>query len=372
MSEAQDGAATRALKEIEAVKQDIARLHEVDDSSGKMAAFNPQYLETVERVAEKLARSGMFPNRTKDQLAVIIMQGHELGLGTMQAANGLYVIGGRAALRAELAVSLVLNSGKAEYFCVDPKSSPTSVTAMTKRVGAPREVTLTWTMEDAKRAGINNPNYQKYPQRMLEARASMALARQVYPDVLMGLYSPEELEPNEEPVRARVEPDEPQSNSRVRTRVTDGPAAVPPPVSTRAASSEPSNGGATLHVPDPLHDSPEARDRMLREIRRLIKEIGADHCKELITPLGLPPVAQANAHELNRIVTALLAEGTRLDCLSVFQWKSLAKEIGPKAAEAIVSQVSTEPGQAPEDWDWHQLDRAIKAAKRLTAGEAKA
>lgn len=107
---------------------------------------------------------------------------------------------------------------------------------------------------------------------------------------------------------------------------------------------------------------------MLQEIRRLIKEIGADHCKEVIAPLGLPPVAQANAHELNRIVTALLAEGTRLDCLSVFQWKALAKEIGPDAAGAIATQVSTEPGQAPEDWDWHQLDRAIKAAKRLTAG----
>lgn len=352
----------------------------------EMAAFNPHYIETVEKVAEKLAKSGMFPNRNKDQLAVIIMQGHELGLGTMQAVNGLYVIGGRAALRAELAVSLVLNSGKAEWFFIHPDSSPTSVTAVTKRVNAPKEITLTWTMQDAQAAGLmSNQNYKKYPQRMLEARAMMALARQVYPDVLMGLYAKEELEDSaEEPVvRARIE-EQP-------TASTGGVSLLSPPadVPSRAASSGPSNGGAPLLppipedvrartiVPTPTAEvkaaieaafpgaevgEPRYADDFLRaEFKRFATDFGKEWCQGFGTTKGLDAEGRAKLYE------RMKAEAQRLDTLSIDEWKLYAVELDKVKvglAEEVWSSVMPEKVASIEEAHVVQIDRLYKAADK--------
>lgn len=51
-----------------------------------------------------------------------------------------------------------------------------------------------WTMGDAKRAGITGKGtWAAYPAAMLRHRCAADLAREVYPDVLLGLYDPEEL-----------------------------------------------------------------------------------------------------------------------------------------------------------------------------------
>jgi hypothetical protein len=40
---------------------------------------------------------------------------------------------------------------------------------------------------------INNDNYRKQPATMFRWRCSSMLARTVYPDVVAGVYDPEEL-----------------------------------------------------------------------------------------------------------------------------------------------------------------------------------
>jgi len=53
-------------------------------------------------------------------------------------------------------------------------------------------------MEDARAAGLLEKkagnNWQTYPKRMLNARAKAFLARDVWPDLVAGLYSSEEME----------------------------------------------------------------------------------------------------------------------------------------------------------------------------------
>ena len=53
---------------------------------------------------------------------------------------------------------------------------------------------MTWTIQDAKRAGLlGNPTWQKYPKQMLSNRVISEGIRRTYPGVLSGCYTPEEI-----------------------------------------------------------------------------------------------------------------------------------------------------------------------------------
>ena len=71
---------------------------------------------------------------------------------------------------------------------------------MTKRKDAPEPQRLSYTIEQAEQADLLKPSrsgkltaWQKMPKQMLCARCKSELARLEYPDLLAGLYTPEEL-----------------------------------------------------------------------------------------------------------------------------------------------------------------------------------
>jgi len=122
------------------------------------------------------------------------MVGRELGLPAMASLRSIHNIEGRHALSASLMVALVIKSGLAEYF--EPVSfSDQEATFITKRKGARTEVRLQHTIAMANTAGLLKPNsnWLKVPTDMLVARAQSRLARMIYPDLLAGLYTPDEL-----------------------------------------------------------------------------------------------------------------------------------------------------------------------------------
>jgi hypothetical protein len=88
-------------------------------------------------------------------------------------------------------VAVVLASGKAEYF-EQIESTAERATYATKRKGSQREQRATFTIEDARMAGLSGDNWKKYPAAMLRARAKAILARDAYPDALAGCYETDE------------------------------------------------------------------------------------------------------------------------------------------------------------------------------------
>ena len=58
------------------------------------------------------------------------------------------------------------------------------------------EVTIDWDLERAKKAGLldSNPNWKKYPRSQLRARVISESIRAVYPGVVCGTYTPEEMD----------------------------------------------------------------------------------------------------------------------------------------------------------------------------------
>jgi 5'-3' exonuclease len=158
-------------------------------------------------VSNKLFESRMFGNfGSPEAIFAIVLRGRALGLDAGTALASFHVVEGRPTMHAGLIIGLVLKSGKAEYFDLVETSSTTATWA-TKRKGARHETKLTWTIEDACAAGLvtktasgysgvsrsgKPSNWDKYRRTMLRWRAGVELARAVYPDVTMGLYTPDE------------------------------------------------------------------------------------------------------------------------------------------------------------------------------------
>ena len=118
----------------------------------------------------------------------------------MAALRSVHIIEGKHSLSAELMVALILKSGLAEYFRL-VETTDVICTYETKRKGNDKPLTLSYTIEQAAQAGLTAPPrankqpgpWHKMPTQMLRARCKSELARLEYPDLLAGLYTPEEL-----------------------------------------------------------------------------------------------------------------------------------------------------------------------------------
>lgn len=179
---------TDATAEIAVYKPDmtaISRYQTPDDRT----------FETMCRLAEGFAKSGMFAAKSPDQALTILMTGGELGLMPAQSMRGIHVVQGRPVLSAELMVAVVrVRSDICHYFQI-VHSDHERATYRTHRVGEPEPVEMSYTIQDATRAKLTGKDvWQQHPSAMLRARCSSALVRAVYSDIVLGLYTPEEVE----------------------------------------------------------------------------------------------------------------------------------------------------------------------------------
>jgi hypothetical protein len=159
-------------------------------------AFEPGSFGEAMTVAATLVESRMFPHvKSKEAAFAIIATGRELGLSMMQSLRGVHLIEGKPTLSSSAMVAICkARKDVCTYFRL-VESTDLVATYETLRVGEPEPTRMSFSWEDAKRAGVTGKdNWRKFPAAMLRARCETALARAVYPDLLMGVYEPEELE----------------------------------------------------------------------------------------------------------------------------------------------------------------------------------
>jgi hypothetical protein len=158
--------------------------------------YDPKDLGELMRYCNIVVKSQLCPRHIKSpaDAMLIIQRGAELGLSAVNALQNLNVISGNVTMPAALAVGVVKASDACEYFtCI--KSTEEYSTWETKRRGNPEPTRYTFSKHDAQVAGLwGSGTWRKYPRNLLAARASMNLARMEYQDVLVGVYTPEELE----------------------------------------------------------------------------------------------------------------------------------------------------------------------------------
>lgn len=144
--------------------------------------------------ATTLVKSGFLPKGidTPEKAIAIILAGKEFGLPDMQSIRHLFVLDGKVSTSAEIMLALIYRSGKAETLHITPTNTGCRIT--TNRYGQPVH-DISFTEEDAKAAGlVGKDNWRKYPRAMYRSRCVSEMSRTVYPDVVCGLYTPDELE----------------------------------------------------------------------------------------------------------------------------------------------------------------------------------
>lgn len=141
-----------------------------------------------------ISQTEFVPKGLRGNLSAIlacVTTGRELGLGDMTALRSIHIIDGKATFSAELMVQLVRKAG---HSITGDLSAETAV-VVGKRRDNGDTMTVTWTLDDAKRIGLlNKDNWKKYPEDMLWARAVSALCRRLFADCFSGAsYTPDEL-----------------------------------------------------------------------------------------------------------------------------------------------------------------------------------
>lgn len=211
--------------------------------TGTSLELAPQAWSLAQRIVNTDFVPSSFRGRPEAVLAAMLT-GHELGIGPMQSLSKIHVIDGRPAMAAELMRALVLGAGHELWV---EESSNTKCVIVGRRRGSDRETRITWTMDDAKRAGLEGrQNWRKYPRAMLLARATSELMRLAFADVIGGIsYSVEELTDGEqvdEQDTTVAEPPAPAGKkARARRAVTaqPEPIAEPPVADSRPAIDVP-------------------------------------------------------------------------------------------------------------------------------------
>ncbi len=164
--------------------------------SSAIVPFVPADIEQAVSLADRLSKSSLLPEALRGKpsdVLVMIITGVELGLSPMQSIRGLHVIKGKAVMSADLQVALVKKHSDCVYFRL-VESTGTKAMYETERKGE-QKTCMSFTIDQAKNAGLlGNDNWRKYPDAMLRARCSSALARAVYPDLTMGVYEQDEAE----------------------------------------------------------------------------------------------------------------------------------------------------------------------------------
>lgn len=146
------------------------------------------------RFCQTLIKGGLVPSKFKGAEGVlsVILMGQELGFSPMQSLKLFNFIQQEPCISAAgLQAVAVSRGGRFTVISEDDKA----VTVKAERASNKWTATLTYSLEDATKAGLTNKdNWKKHPREMLYARCVTILARRGWPDVLGGIRIEDEVE----------------------------------------------------------------------------------------------------------------------------------------------------------------------------------
>jgi hypothetical protein len=151
----------------------------------------------VQTLGRVLVQSGYFQDTKQISQAIVkVLAGQEIGLGPIAAMQGVYLVKGRVTYSANVIASSIQRSGRYRYRVAKLDKTGCTLQFYERWGGGKWESVgdSTFTLEDAKQAGLLNGTYAQYPRNMLFARALTNGARWYCPDVFNGVvaYTPDE------------------------------------------------------------------------------------------------------------------------------------------------------------------------------------
>lgn len=194
-------------------------------------------LPAVGDLAGKIASTDFVPDAMRGKPAVVaaaILYGRELDLPPMVSLRSINVIKGKPALSAEAMRAMILAAGHELTF---QEMTSARCVIVGRRKGQDATTTVTYTMDDAKKAGLaGQQQYSKMPRQMLAARATAEIARLIFADVIGGLVADIEVDDDAaEPIAAVT----PITRAKRAKAMPDAVPAEPEPTPAPAVEQDP-------------------------------------------------------------------------------------------------------------------------------------
>ena len=189
-------------------------------------------MNDLEKAAQYIVKSRLFGVQDATQAVTLMLLAQAEGIHPMRAIQEYHIIQGRPSLKADAMLARFQQAGGSlkwlelsDEVCAAEFSHPQGGTA-----------TIRWTIEDAKRAGLlgkTGSGWSKYPRAMLRSRVVSEGVRTVYPGVIVGSYTPEEVSHfDSEPVTVTTKSDmdglEAEYNDEMMKTVSVGGVEIEP------------------------------------------------------------------------------------------------------------------------------------------------
>jgi hypothetical protein len=221
------------------------------------------------QLADAFCKSGLFGVRTRDQAIALMAICEAEGLHPAKAVQEYHIIQGRPALKADAMLARFQSAGGKVAWS---SMTDTRVAGVFSHAQG-GSIEIEWTIDMAKRAGLTkNPTWNQYPRAMLRARCISEGIRSVFPGVVVGTYTPEEV--------ADMEPI--HRTARDMGAVEEVTPPPPPPAVDVEALVRDIDGAATLEFLELLRPQmrqvPKGpdRDRVVAAVQRRAEEIRAE------------------------------------------------------------------------------------------------
>ncbi len=243
-------------------------------SGGAVAAFIPDTMEDIWRIANMAAVGGMAPksliegkdaNGAVSACAIAIMAGAELGLTPLMSLRSYAVVNGRPSLWGDGLIAVVRKSGIAEF--INSGADAKAGWCESKRKDTGETMRREFTIEQAKKAELLSKKgpWQQYPDLMMERRAIALCLTRLYADILGGVSN------GEDAIDDGPLPGEPKDITPPRERPTPPPPPTddedePTPTGGTAAPEEPSQETVDPETVEITEAASEAPDEPTTEV----------------------------------------------------------------------------------------------------------
>ena len=160
-------------------------------------------IKNTQKMCQLLMESPHYKKMGSEGIFAIVEKARSIGVSPMDALNGgLYFVQGKVEMTSTM-MNQMIRMHK-HSVTKDKRSNDSICILHGKRADNGDTWTESFSIDDAKRAGIYRNQWIKYPKDMLFARALSRLARQLFPDIIKGCYVQGEI--SDVPPIATIEP----------------------------------------------------------------------------------------------------------------------------------------------------------------------
>lgn len=225
---------------------------EIVDISGAPAQTGSIYnrisdpIEAIKVMGEMIAGSGMFGCQKVEQGMVLAMQCLAEGKAPLELAKTYHIVEGKLSMRADAMLGRFLTTGgKVKWL----ERSNERVSASWTH-GCNEDVVISVTLDEMRKNGVAmdktgrnlKVNWERFPRQMLTARVISEAVRLLAPQIVAGIYTPEEVQdftdkpsPAPAPVRVAIAP----PKASVVEPIVDAKAALKQRLDELLAAYEP-------------------------------------------------------------------------------------------------------------------------------------